>query len=82
VGYALSLNYGIDYCWFGLIIVLIIKTAVQRYYGLKGYEKLRLAAIGVILGEFGAELIWSTYSFLTQTIAYSVSFYSRAGWLK
>lgn len=82
VGYALSMNYGIDYCWFGLLIVLIVKSAVQRYYGLRGYERLRLVAIGVILGEFGAELIWSTYSMLTQTVAYTVSFYSRAGWLK
>jgi len=82
VGYALSLNYGIDYCWFGLMIVLVVKVAVQRYYGLKGYERLRLVAIGVILGEFGAEMIWATYSMLTQSIAYSVSFYTRAGWLK
>lgn len=36
----------------------------------------------VILGEFAAELIWSTYSMLTQSVAYSISFYNRAGWLK
>lgn len=82
VGYALSMNYGIDYCWFGLMVVLIVKLAVQRYYGLRGYERLRLVAIGVILGEFAAELIWSTYSMLTQSVAYSISFYNRAGWLK
>lgn len=81
VGYALSMNYGIDYCWFGLIIVLILKLAVQRYYGLKGYEKLRLAAIGVILGEFSAELIWATYSLITDVVTYTISINGRMGWL-
>jgi hypothetical protein len=82
VGYALSMNYGIDYCWFGLLIVLLVKGMVQRYYGLKGYEKLRLAAIGVILGEFAAEAIWSGYSMITHVTTYSVSFYNRVGWLQ
>jgi len=82
VGYALSMNFGIDYCWFGLLIALIMKLGVQRYYGLRGFERLRIAAIGVILGEFTAELIWSSYSMLTQTVTYSVSFYNRAGWLQ
>jgi len=81
IGYALSMNFGIDYCWFGLTIVLILKLAVQRYYGLKGYERLRLAAIGVILGEFAAELIWSTYSLMTHIITYTISINGRLGWL-
>jgi hypothetical protein len=81
VGYALSMNFGIDYCWFGLIIVLIVKVSIQRYYGLKGYEKLRLAAIGVILGEFAAELIWATYSMCTDVITYTISINGRLGWL-
>lgn len=81
LGYALSLNFGIDYCWFGLSIVLILKLAVQRYYGLKGYERLRLVAIGVILGEFAAELIWATYSLSTQMITYTISINGRLGWL-
>lgn len=83
VGYALSMNFGIDYFWFGLLIVLLIKVMTQRYFGLKGYEKLRLAAIGVILGEFAAELIWSVIYLTTHITTYSVSFYGRGiGWLK
>lgn len=81
LGYALSMNFGIDYCWFGLTIVLILKILVQRYYGLKGYERLRLVAIGVILGEFTAELIWATYSLSTQMITYTISINGRLGWL-
>ncbi len=81
VGYALSMNYGIDYCWFGLSIVLILKLVVQRYYGLRGYEKLRLVAIGVILGEFAAELLWTAYSLPTQIVTYTISINGRLGWL-
>ncbi len=82
VGYALSMNFGIDYCWFGLFIVLLLKLAVQHGGGLKGYEKLRLVAAGVILGEFAAEMIWSSVSMATHMTTYSVSFYNRSGWLK
>lgn len=80
VGYALSMNFGVDYYWFGLIIVLIIKSFIQRYYGLKGYEKLRMVAIGIILAEFTAELIWSTITMSTQIATYSISINGRLGW--
>ena len=38
VGYALAMNFGVDYYWFGLILALIVKSSVQRYSGLKGYD--------------------------------------------
>ncbi len=82
VGYVLSMNFGVDYCWFGLIVVLLVKYTVQRYWGLRGYEKLRLIAIGVILAEFSAEGIWTVASMVTRTATYSISFYGRAGWLR
>lgn len=82
VGYALSMNYGIDYCWFGLLLALLAKTVATRAFGLKGYEKLRLVALGALLGEMAAELVWATVSLTTDTVTYSVSFYNRAGWLK
>src|SRR5207245_1812175 len=37
LGYALSMNFGVDYYWFGMLIALIVKASVQRYAGLKGY---------------------------------------------
>jgi hypothetical protein len=79
-GYALAMNFGVDYYWFGLLLVLIIKTSVQRYSGLRGYEKLRMAAFGIILAEFVAEGIWSGYSMLYRVATYSVSINGRLGW--
>ena len=43
-GYALSGNFGVDYYWFGLLVVLLIKGLVQRYGGLKAYRRLREVA--------------------------------------
>lgn len=79
-GYALAMNFGVDYYWFGLLVVLIVKVLVQRYYGLKGYEKLRMVAFGLILGEFVIETLWSGYSMWTHTAAYSISINGRMGW--
>jgi len=80
VGYALCMNFGVDYYWFGLLIVLIVKVFVQRYYGLKGYDKLHHVALGVILGEFAAETIWATYTMATKIATYSISINGRLGW--
>ncbi len=79
-GYALGMNFGIDYIWFGLILVLILKVYVQRYYGLNGYERLRMAALGVILGEYVAEAIWSGLAMLTHQATYPVSINGRLIW--
>ena len=80
-GYALAMNFGVDYYWFGLTIVLIVKTFVQRYYGLRGYDKLRHMAFGLILGEFVAEAVWATFSVLNDRQAtYSISINGKMGW--
>jgi hypothetical protein len=79
-GYALSMNFGIDYIWFGLILALVAKVLVQRYYGLKGYEQLRMAALGIILAEYVAETIWSGYAMYTGEATYSVSINGRLIW--
>ncbi len=79
-GYALAMNFGVDYFWFGLLIVLCVKVFIQRYYGLKGYEKLRMVAFGIILGEFCAEGIWATVAMITRTATYSISINGRLGW--
>jgi hypothetical protein len=71
----------VDYYWFGLLIVLLVKFFVQRYYGLRGYEKLRMVAFGLILGEFVAEGLWATFSMLNDRQAtYSISINGKLGW--
>jgi len=79
-GYALAMNFGVDYYWFGLLIVLLVKIYVQRYYGLRGYEKLRMAALGLLLGEFVAEGVWGAVAMVTREATYSISINGRLGW--
>jgi hypothetical protein len=80
-GYALAMNFGLDYFWFGLLIVYVIKLFVERYYGLKGHDKLHQVALGIMLAEFVAEAIWSTYTMThNHQATYSVSINGRLGW--
>ncbi len=79
-GYALAMNFGLDYFWFGLIIVWIVKVFVERYYGLRGHSMLHQMALGIITAEFCAEAIWATYSMVTHTATYSISINGRLGW--
>ena len=79
-GYALAMNFGLDYFWFGLILVYLIKVFVERYYGLKGHSKMHEIALGIITAEFLAEAIWATYSMITRQATYSVSINGRLGW--
>ena len=76
-GYVLALNFGVDYYWFGLLVALIVKSFVQRYYGMRGYDKLRNVALGILLGEYAAELIWMTFALITHQSTYTISFNDR-----
>lgn len=76
-GYVLALNYGVDFYWFGLLLALIIKSFVQRYYGLRGYDKLRMVAFGILIAEYSAELIWMTMALITNQSTYTISLAER-----
>lgn len=77
-GYVLSLNFGVDYYWFGLLLALLVKNFVQRYYGLKGYDQLRMVALGILLGEYAAETIWMGMALITKQSTYTISFNDRS----
>lgn len=77
-GYVLSLTYGVEYYWFGLLIALLVKLFVNRYYGLRGYEKLRNIAFGILIGEYAAETIWMTMALVTGQSTYTISFNDRS----
>ncbi len=79
-GYALAMNFGLDYFWFGLMIVWLIKLFVERYYGLKGHGRLHEIACGIIFAEFLCEGGFSLYSMVTHTASYSISINGRLGW--
>ncbi len=81
MGFALAMNFGLDYFWFGLLIVYIIKLLVERYQGLKGHHMLHQIALGIILAEYSAEAIWALYSMTHHNMAtYSISINGRLGW--
>jgi len=77
-GYLLSMNYGVDYYWFGLLLALFVKNFVQRYYGLRGYDKLRSVALGILVGEYAAETIWMLMALITHQSTYTISFNDRS----
>ena len=77
-GYFLSMNFGVDYYWFGLLIALLAKNFVQRYYGLSGYDRLRAVALGILLGEYAAETIWMAMALITKQSTYTISFNDRS----
>ena len=80
-GYALTMNFGVDYYWFGLLIVLIVKVFVTKFYGLRGYDRLRQVATGIILGEIAAEFLWALFSMLNdRQMTYSISINGKMGW--
>jgi len=77
-GYVLSMNFGVDYFWFGLLVAMFVKNFVQRYYGLRGYDKLRMVALGILLGEYAAETIWMGMALITKQSTYTISFNDRS----
>ncbi|HLK55437.1 MAG TPA: DUF6785 family protein [Chthonomonadaceae bacterium] len=79
-GYALAMNFGLDYFWFGLVIVWLIKLFVERYYGLKGHSKLHQIALGILAAEYIAEGIWAAYSMWNHQATYTISINGHLGW--
>jgi hypothetical protein len=77
-GYVLSMNYGVDYYWFGILLALLVKNFVQKYYGLRGYDKLRHVALGILIAEYAAETIWMTSAMATHQSMYTISFNERS----
>jgi len=60
-----------------MLVALIVKLFVQRYYGLRGYDKLRSVAMGILIGEYAAELIWMTMALVTNQSTYTISLADR-----
>jgi hypothetical protein len=80
MGYALSMNFGVDYYWFGMMVAWALKSRVQKYAGLKGYEKLHSTALGIIMGEFAVETIWAAVAVVGRYATYTCSINGRLGW--
>ena len=61
-GYALCMNFGIEYFWTCILIAWLVKLAILRWGGYKPYHKLIPFMIGVVLGEYCVGAFWSVMS--------------------
>lgn len=69
-GYALSMNFGIEYFWTCLIISSTLKWAVLRYGGHKLNRQMMPFMFGLILGEYTVGAFWSVMSVVTGMRTY------------
>ncbi|MGQ9609015.1 MAG: DUF6785 family protein [bacterium] len=69
-GYALSMNFGIDYIWSCLVISSLVKWLVLKYGGLKLHRKALMFFFGIILGEYCIGGFWSLMSVILQKRTY------------
>ena len=70
-GYALSINFGIDYIWFCLVIISLVKWLILKYGGLKVHRQAVPFFMGLILGEFAVGSFWSALSIIIQRPTYT-----------
>ena len=69
-GYALSMNFGIDYIWSCLVFSSLIKWLVLKYGGMGFHRKAAMFFFGVILGEYCVGGFWNLMSVLLQQRTY------------
>ena len=72
--YALAMNFGIDFCWFPMLMAGSLKVAIVRYGGQRAYHALVPFALGIIIGEFLTGSVWSWIWILTGRPTYSFNF--------
>ncbi len=72
-GYALGMNFGVDYFWTCTLIAWLIKVVIMRYGGHKTHQKALPFFYGVILGEFLVGAFWSALSVVLQRKLYDFS---------
>ncbi len=69
-GYALCMNFGVEYFWTCILIAWLIKAAILRWGGYKPYQKAIPFMIGVVLGEYCVGAFWSVMSVILQKPMY------------
>lgn len=73
-GYALSMNFGIDYIWSCLIFSSAAKYLALRFGGIQAYRRGIPLAFGVILGEYVVGAFWSLLAVILQRRMYDFYF--------
>jgi hypothetical protein len=69
-GYALSMNFGVEYFWSCILISSLIKWTVIRYGGYRLNRQVIPFMFGLILGEYTVGAFWSAMSVVTGIRTY------------
>ncbi len=72
-GYALGMNFGVEYFWTCTLIAWALKVIITRYGGHKTHQRALPFFYGVILGEFLVGAFWSALSVVLQRKLYDFS---------
>ncbi len=72
-GYALGMNFGVEYFWSCTLIAWILKVLITRYGGHKTHQKALPFFYGLILGEFLVGAFWSAMMVVLQRPLYDFS---------
>ncbi|MCC7494331.1 MAG: hypothetical protein IT204_18380 [Fimbriimonadaceae bacterium] len=59
VGWAIGSVWIVNQLWFTCFLAWLLKTSIVKWGGLKLYRRARPVAIGLILGQFSANLFWA-----------------------
>ena len=70
VGYALSMNFGVDYIWFTIVIASFLKWSILKFGGLRALRKASPFFLGLILGEYAVGSFWNALSVIIQRKMY------------
>jgi hypothetical protein len=71
VGYAISMNFGVDYIWFTIFLGSVIKWSILKFGGLRALRRASPFFLGVIIGEYAIGSFWSALSVLLQRRMYA-----------
>ena len=69
LGLALSVTWTMSVFWFSCFLAWLMKSLMLHYGGMKLYTIARPFFLGLVLGEFGAAVIWTLISALTHASA-------------
>jgi hypothetical protein len=69
-GYALAMNFGVEYFWSCLVFSSLIKWTVIRYGGYRLNRHVMPFMFGLILGEYTIGAFWSAMSVVTGIRTY------------
>ncbi len=69
LAYALCCSWTVVVFWFSALLAWIVKSAIQRYGGVRSYHRARPFFLGLIFGEFFMGVFWTVISAIFGTRA-------------